>query len=206
MAMKKLVCTIAFLTLLSMTANAQLFSNLGFNGGYLHVSKDNGLNGFNGGAEVVVVRPVTIAADYDMTWNTSTLGVFELTTIGQTSVHTRLIDGVVGPRAYFPKFFKKRSEGPCGSWLKHLDPFIEAQFGLSNISSTIQAVNGPSFNGSQTAFTWLLGGGADVKLNPKWGFRTKIDLLRTHFANQGQSRVRFFLGVVYTVKARPNWQ
>ncbi len=197
---------------LCLAASAQLlrFSNAGFNGGYTHITGYQGLNGFDVGAELIVQRPVSIAFDYDSGWNDSTLGVFQVSTVGLTSVKTHMQDWIIGPRAYFPLVFKNRSnkEGPCGtSWgsLRSLMPFIEAQFGESHINSTLTSVGTGSISASDTAFTWELGGGADIKLNPRWAFRTKIDLLRTHFTSSGQSHARVVIGLAYSIKPREKW-
>ncbi len=209
--MRKSICTILVTLALCLAASAQVrFSNAGFNGGYTHITGYQGLNGFNVGAELIVVRPASIAFDYDSGWNDSTLGVFQVTTVGLTSVKTHAQDFMVGPRIYFPLAFKNRSDskGPCGtSWgsLRSLMPFIEAQFGESTISSTVNSVGTGSVSASDSAFTWELGGGADIKLNQRWAFRTKIDLLRTHFTSSGQSHARVVIGLAYSIKPREKW-
>ena len=48
----------------------------------------------------------------------------------------------------------------------------------------------------------MLGGGAGYVLSPHWAARANFDLLRTHFADSGQSRLRFVLGVAYTFGQR----
>jgi hypothetical protein len=186
------------------------FSNAGFSGGYNHISGYQGLNGFDVGAEVVAVRPVSIAFDYDGVWNNSNLGVFQISSVGLTTVKTHVQDWIVGPRIYFPGVFKNKSDakGPCGtSWgsLRSLMPFLEAQFGESHINSTLTSVGTRSNSASDTAFAWELGGGADVRLNPHWAFRAKLDLLRTHFSDTGQSHARLVLGLAYTIKPREKW-
>jgi hypothetical protein len=210
--MKKHACTMFALLALTLTASAQdRFTNAAFSGAYTHITGFQGLNGFDVGAEVVVVKPVAIAFDYDSTWDTTKIGIFETTSLGLTSVHTNLQDFLFGPRVYLPHAFKNISKdkgGPCGtSWgsLRSLTPFLEAQFGVSHISSTLSVQNlAPpnSTSGSGTDFTWLLGGGADIRLNPHWVFRTKLDFMRTHFADAGQSHARIVLGVAYFLNAR----
>lgn len=208
--MKSLVCTILALLALSVTVSAQRLSNAGFSAGYDHTTGYQGLNGFDVGAEVVVVRPVSIAFDYDGVFTNSSLGVFQVSSVGLTTVSTHLQDFIVGPRIYFPLVFKNKGDvnGPCGTkWgsLRSLMPFAEAQFGESHISSTVSSINTGSVSASQTAFSWELGGGADIRLNPHWAFRTKLDLLRTHFVSEGQSHARLVFGVAYSVKPRAKW-
>ena len=199
--MKTLVCTMLAVLGLCLTASAQSrFSNAAFSGGYTHISGYQGMNGFDVGGEVVVVRPVALAFDYDGVWNTSTLGVFETTPTGLTSVKTHMQDVLIGPRAYFALPVNQDYK-----FLHKLMPFFEAQFGVSNINSTVSVVNSGSISASANDFTWELGGGGDIRLNPRWAVRTKIDLLRTHFVNEGQSHARFVLGLVYSVKPREKW-
>ena len=48
----------------------------------------------------------------------------------------------------------------------------------------------------------MVGGGADYRLSPHWVARFKLDFLRTHFADTGQSRLRLIFGVAYTFGKR----
>ncbi len=204
--MRKVAGTIFVMFALGLAASAQMpsWTDVRFNGGYSHITGNQGLNGFDVGAEVAVVHPATIAFDYDSGWNTSTLGLFQTTSVGLTSSKSHLQDWIVGPRIYLPGVFKNKEGKLPESWgsVRSLVPFIEAQFGESHLSSTLTSVSTGSMSASGTAFAWELGGGADVRLNPHWDFRAKLDLLRTHFADAGQSRARFFLGVAYSVRAR----
>jgi len=136
---------------------------------------------------------VTIAADYESSWNATNLGIFTFTSIGAIAVHSRLQSFVAGPRIFF-----------ATSWTdKHkLDPFGEAQFGVSHLRQTIQQPNVPSVSASGTDFTWLLGGGAEYLLSPRWSVRGNLDFFRTHFASEGQNRLRLVLGVAYTFGQR----
>ena len=68
-------------------ASAQNFE---VNGGYTHISGDNGLDGFNAGAAIWFTRRVSIAGDYDSAWDTSHLGLFELTQTGVLISKTHL--------------------------------------------------------------------------------------------------------------------
>jgi len=78
-------------------------------------------------------------------------------------------------------------------------PFGEAQFGVSHLSSRLEDPSRKlSESASDNAFTWMLGGGAEYRFDPHWAGRLKVDFLRTHFADTGQSRVRFVMGVMYS--------
>ena len=48
----------------------------------------------------------------------------------------------------------------------------------------------------------MVGGGADYRLASHWMGRFKVDFLRTHFADTGQSRVRLGFGIAYTFGER----
>jgi hypothetical protein len=172
--------------------------NLGFSGGWVHITGDQGLDGFNVSGELMVHRPVAVAFDYDGAWDNSRLGTFETTQVGLIAVKSHLQDWLIGPRFYLPGLVKHKT-----GKFHLLSPFAEAQFGESNLNSKVQAPSqAVNVTTSATSFAWMLGGGNDFRLNPHWGARVKVDLLRTHFASSGQSRLRFSLGLVYTVRRR----
>jgi hypothetical protein len=83
-----------------------------------------------------------------------------------------------------------------------LNPFGEAQFGVSHLSQDVTQVGVPTLSASDTAFTWMLGGGADYLFSSHWSGRANVDFLRTHFSNEGQSRLRLVLGIRYTFGSR----
>lgn len=165
-------------------------------GGWSHVTGDNGTDGFNVGAAWWFTKRVTLAADYDSTWDTSSLTNFAFTQIGGIATKSHLQSILFGPRIFFST-----------SWTdKHkLNPFGEAEFGVSHLSQTVTQTTMPSFSASGSAFTWMLGGGADYLLSSHWSARANLDFQRTHLANEGQSRLRLVLGVRYTFGRRePN--
>jgi opacity protein-like surface antigen len=179
------------LFLFSQNASAQ---NLEFNGGYAHISGNQGLNGFNVGAAWWFTPRVSLAADYDGAWNTSQLGVFQLTPVGLVASKAHVQDFLLGPRIFFPGLLKSNNKR-----VARLNPFAEAQFGVSHIHTTLDApTQHVSQSASDTAFSWMLGGGADYAFSSHWSGRLKLDLLRTHFADAGQSRLRVVVGVAYT--------
>jgi hypothetical protein len=65
--------------LLSQTSCGQ---GLELNGGYAYNSGDLGTHGFNVGAAWWFTKNVTMAANYDSSWNTTSLSVFQFTQIG----------------------------------------------------------------------------------------------------------------------------
>jgi hypothetical protein len=181
-----LLLTFLMAVALPQTAQGQ---GLELGGGWSHVTGDGGTDGFNLGAAWWFTKRVTMAADYDSTWDTSTLTNFAFTHVGGIATKSHLQSFLLGPRVFFTT-----------SWTdKHkLNPFGEAQFGLSHLSQKVTQVNMPSVSASDTAFSWMLGGGADYLFSPHWSGRANLDFLRTHLANQGQSRLRLVLGVRYT--------
>jgi len=182
---------------MAVSAPAQEGKNLELSGGFGYVSGNGGTSGLNAGAAFWFTPRVSLAADYDLGWDTSRLGVFETTSSGLTVNDTNLQNWLFGPRINLTGLV--RSTKVKGNVLF---PFTEILLGISHLSSTVTSQNLGSTNSSDTAFSWLLGGGADVKISPKWVGRMKVDLLRTHFASAGQSKIRIALGVAYTFRER----
>lgn len=185
----------------SLAASAQLFSNLvnfdaGF--GYAYSSGNGGLNGFNIGAAVHFKHRVALTADYDGLYDTSNIGIFQITPVGLVTSKNHLQNVLIGPRFYFPGLVKGR-----GHTLGLLNPFAEIELGGSHLNSEIiEAATNTRTGTHDNGFTWMLGGGAEIKLTSHWSARGRVDLLRTHLANAGQSRVRINLGVAYFLKGR----
>lgn len=201
--MKK-TCAVSFLLLLwlvvapSVPASAQLLKNFEIATGYGYASGNGGMNGFNAEVGVFFHRRVSFAAGYDGVYDTSSLGPFQVTPIGNVTSKNHLQDVLLGPRFYFPGVVKTKNKT-----INTLNPFGEVQLGGSHINSElIQSTPGIRTGTNDSGFTWLLGGGADVRLAPHWAARGKIGLLRTHLGSAGQSRVRFVLGVAYSFKPR----
>ena len=201
--MKAFVCALVFLSGLSIcTAQVKedvensLKHNLGVGAGWVYMNGDGSLNGINASAEMIVVSPVSIAFDWDDTWSNQNLGVFQFTNTGAVATHSHLQNFIVGPRVYFPGAFKNKGR------LHVISPYLEAQFGESRLSQKVTATTLGTVSATSTNFTWEVGGGGDIRLNPHWSFRPKVDLLRTHFSSSGQSHLRFSLGIMYTLRAR----
>lgn len=193
--MKTLCVVFLAIVVLPLVASAQ---SMEFSGGYTHISGDGGLDGFKVGAAAWFTQRVSVALDYDTAWDTSHLGVFELTQTGLVVSKSHLQNYLVGPRISFPGVLKQKQ-----THLPRLWPFGEVQIGLSHLSSSLENPSmSTSQSGSDNAFSWMLGGGADYRLSPHWVGRFKIDLLRTHFSDTGQTRVRLGFGVAYTFGER----
>jgi opacity protein-like surface antigen len=167
-------------------------SNLEFSGGYAHLSGDGGTNGLTGGVGLWLNRRVSLNFEYDSAWDTSNLGVFEFTSVGSTAVKSHIQNWMIGPRLFFPPKELKKYK---------FDPFANFLIGGSHLSQKIQQLNA-SQSASGDSFSWELGGGADYQFNSQWFGRLGLDLLRTHFANEGQSHLRLVLSVGYTFAPR----
>jgi hypothetical protein len=188
------VLSLALLLMPHFFASAQ---NLEFSGAWAHISGDNGLDGFNLGAALWPASRVSIAFDYDEGWDTSNLGAFALTSVGLISIDSHLENWLIGPRIHLSRIKSQEK------FIARLAPFAEAQFGGSHLTEKIkQPSTNLSESASDNAFSWMLGAGGDYHIAPHWDARFKIDLLRTHFVDSGQSRYRFTAGVAYTLRAR----
>lgn len=191
---RHLCLTFALLTSFAivMLPNTACGQGLELSGGWAHNSGDFGTNGFNVAGAWWFTKHVTIAGDYDSSWNTTSLTAFQFTTIGSTAVKSHLQNFLVGPRIFFSTNWTDRHR---------LTPFAEAEFGGSDLYQKVTQVD-TSVSTSQTAFSWMLGGGVDYLISPHWSARAKLDFLRTHFAEEGQSRLRLVLGITYTFGSR----
>ena len=193
--MKNLCAFLALLLAASLLASAQ---NLELSGGYAHISGDGGLDGFNVGAAWRMSNRVLLAFDYDSAWDTSQLGVFELTQTGLIVSKSHLQDVLLGPRVSFAGVLKDKK-----TFVPRLWPFAEAQFGFSHLNSSLEdKATSVTQSASDNGFSWMVGGGADYRAASHWMGRFKVDFLRTHFADDGQSRLRLSLGIAYTFGER----
>ena len=189
------LCVFLVLLLASpLLASAQ---SVELSGGYTHISGDGGLDGLNAGVAAWLTDRISMGFDYDSAWDSSHLGAFELTQAGTIVSKSRLTDYLFGPRIAGPGLLKNKSHFP------RLWPFGEVEIGVSHLDSKLQI---PAMNlnekASDNAFSWMFGGGADYRLSPHWVGRFKVDFLRTHFADTGQSRLRFSFGIAYTFGER----
>src|SRR5262249_32795946 len=150
--------SILFLTLLvtvmlPYTARGQ---GLEVGGGWAHVTGDFGTDGFNVGGAWRFTKRFSIAGDYDSSWDTSSLSNFAFTQVGAISVKSHLQSALFGPRVFFTTDWAEKHK---------LDLFGEAQFGVSHLNQEVSQVNMPTVSASDSAFSWMLGGGADYLLS-----------------------------------------
>jgi hypothetical protein len=182
-----------FLTALALPKTTR-GQGLEVNGAWAHVTGDFGTDGFNVGGAWWFTKHVTMAADYESSWDTTSLGNFAFTNVGVITVHSHLQSALFGPRIFFSTKWTDKYK---------LNPFGEAEFGVSHLSQTVtQQIASSSVTASDSGFSWMLGGGADYKFSPHFSGRANLDFLRTHLANEGQSRFRLLVGLTYTFGSR----
>src|SRR5215467_13187364 len=70
-------------------------------GGWSHVTGDFGTDGFNVGGAWFFTKRISIAGDYDATWDTSSLSNFAFTSVGAIAVKSHLQSALFGPRVFF---------------------------------------------------------------------------------------------------------
>lgn len=189
--MKASGCLVAALLTFSVHASAQ---NMYLSGGYAHISGNGGLDGYNVGAEGVLNHRIALAFDYDRGFDNNALGVFALTPIGTIATHNRMQNFLVGPRFYFPH--------SRPGFIGRFTPFAEGQFGVTYLRESLdQPSTDRNYFANDHNFSWMLGGGVDHRFSPHFLGRVKMDLLRTHLADEGQSQFRLSLQLVYTLKS-----
>jgi hypothetical protein len=120
---------------------------LELSGGWAHVTQNFGTDGFDAGAAWWFTPKITLAANYDGTWDTSQIGVFQITNVGL----------LVSLGFSFSLAKSRNTNWACS---------VKRSMGVSHINSTFQQVQVASVSSSDTAFTWTLGGGADIRLRP----------------------------------------
>jgi opacity protein-like surface antigen len=192
--MKTLLVIPILLFLFSTRSMAQNLHNLEVGGGWAYVSSNFGVNGFNVGADYWFSPRVSGVFSYDDAWDTSSIGNFVLTPVGQIAIKSHLQNYLFGPRIAFAKKKIKNYE---------FIPFGEFQIGGTSLHSEVQQTStGIRQTASDNAFSWMLGGGADYVFSDHWTARANLDFLRTHLANTGQSQLRLVIGVAYSIKSR----
>ena len=174
---------------LATTARGQ---GLQVGGGWAHVTGNNGTDGFAVDGAFFFTKRISIAGFYESTWDTTTLGTFQFTSLGLFTVHSHLQDALVGPRIFFGTKWTDKYK---------LNPFGEVKFGGSHLNQTVTTQTAGSVTGSDSAFSWMLGGGVDYRLSPHFSARGNVDFLRTHLFNQGQSHLRTVVGIYYNFRA-----
>ena len=166
---------------------------LEFSGGWAHMTENNGTDGFEAGLAWWFNRRMTLAANYDSAWDTSSLTNFALTSGGLITTHSHIQNALIGPRIFFSSKWSDKHK---------LNPFGEAQFGVSRLDQQVTGPLVPNASANDNAFSWMLGGGFEYLLGPHWSGRMNLDFLRTHFAEEGQSHIRLVVGLTYTLGKR----
>lgn len=169
-----------------------------FNGGYQHASGDGGLDGFTVGVGWNPIPRFQLYMNYDGLFDHSSLGTFALTSVGLTTINSHMQGFLTGPRYFLPGLWKGhgRVQG------HRLIPFADLGFGEIHLKSTLTQANIGVVENSDTAFAWAISGGADYRIYPHFTIRGNVGLLRTHFNESGQSRIRLGATVVWSIRSR----
>ena len=185
------LCLLLF-ALGAMTSSS--FGQLEASGYYTHLTGNFGLDGFSAGVGYQFNRYVSFVGDADFVWDTSRIGVFDLsTTTGTVRIKSNEQNYLGGARVRIIGWKATRALER-----RKILPFAELLFGISRLHQEVVDSTGTiSEDASDQAFTWVLGGGVDYTLSSRWLARGKLDLVRTHFVDAGQSRLRFSAGVAY---------
>jgi opacity protein-like surface antigen len=204
-AVRLFLVALATATISLMCPAKSAAQDLELSGGWAHATSDFGVDGFNIGAAYFFQPRLAIAAQYDGMWDTSRVGTFEFTSVGAIVAQSHLQDFLVGPRFYFPVHTINgggNSTRNRNHKVYRLYPFAEAQFGVSHLHQSIQEGILPSVTNSDSAFSWMLGGGVEYPLTDHFSARGNLDLLRTHLNASAQSRLRLGIGIAYTFGER----
>lgn len=206
-AVRLFLVALATATISLMCPAKSAAQGLELSGGWEHATSDFGVDGFNLGAAYFFQPRLAIAAQYDGMWDTSRVGTFEFTSVGAIVAQSHLQDFLVGPRFYFPVYTINDTKNNTGRRNRNrkvyrLYPFAEVQFGVSHLHQSIQEGTLPTATNSDSAFSWMLGGGVEYPLTDHFSARGNLDLLRTHLNASAQSRLRLGIGITYTFDER----
>jgi hypothetical protein len=170
------------------------FGQLEVGGGYAHLSGNGGLDGLNTSVGWEFNRRVILVGDGDFVFDTSRVGAFDLSPdTGAIVVKSNVQNYMAGARVRIIGWKPLKTLEK-----KKLLPFAEFLVGISRLSQKVKDTNNTiSVNASDKSFTWELGGGLDYTLTNHWLGRGRMDLVRTHFVESGQSRFRLSMGVAY---------
>lgn len=151
-------------------------------GGYSHVGNfDVGMSGWMATANLHLFRWVGVEGDVSGNYGSKGLGQAALILPNiPNSINSRMHSFNFGPVGTY--------RAPSGKY----NAFGHVLLGFSHTN-----VNSAGIGRGDTAFSWVLGGGADYNFRPNWAVRAQLDLLRTHFFSQGQNHGRIGLGLVY---------
>lgn len=141
--------------------------------GYAHLTGDLGKNGWNASAAINFTRHFGIEGDLGGYYSTVNSFGFNV----DNNVYTYMF----GPKVMFDTRDSR------------VTPFAHLLFGGGHEKAP------DGFGGSVTdsAFTWMLGGGADLNFSHNFAARGKIDFVRTNFFDSGDTHARVGVGLVY---------
>jgi opacity protein-like surface antigen len=153
-------------------------------GGYSHVGNYGvGLNGWILSGTWDISRMIGVEGDISGGYGSTDLG-------GAAGVLPN-VPNSIGSRLHNFNF------GPIGTYRPDsdkYDAFGHLLFGFSHTN-----VNAAGIGRGDTAFSWVLGAGADYNLSSTWAARAQLDWLHTSFFNDGQNHGRISLGLVYRI-------
>jgi opacity protein-like surface antigen len=180
------------LTLALLTVTLPAFSQItdetpriDISGGFTHTTGDIGLNGWDASAGYRIRPWLALAGDIS--------GLYGSNSVLGVNFNSNLYNFNFGPRVFVPL-----NDYP--KW----KPFGELLLGFSRQNQSLESsllapgVVVPSFDASDTSFSWMIGGGIDYQIHPQWRIRAlQLDLLRTSFVGSTQNKLRLNFGVVY---------
>lgn len=171
--MRRIICMVSLMFLLSFTTSAQDTPKAELFGGYSYAGE--GSNGFDASIAGNVSSWFGLVADVSG----------QYTRLEEDGIRERI---KTNSYLFGPRFSLRRN--------KRVTPFAHALFGVSHVKS--EAVElGQAFTFSDTSFGMALGGGLDVTVSDHLAIRViQADYLRTRFFNQTQNEGRIAVGVV----------
>jgi Outer membrane protein beta-barrel domain len=161
--------------------------------GYTTQTGNFGPNGFEGGIEYRLRDFVAAVGEGSFLFSKDRINDVRtnLSPSGSTNmrISTDAQNFLFGPRFFFPRAIRQPK----------LVPFAHLLFGVSRESTDIELALEDEELGTSTDtnWAWTLGGGVDYWFNQKWAVRGKIDILRTHFRDDAQSKARFTVSLCY---------
>ena len=179
--MRKAFILFGLVLLAATCAKAQEGPNFEVSGDYQYVrmypgggAPSQGCNGFSGNAAANVNNWLGIAGDFGYC---SVSGM-------PTGSSAHNINFLFGPRFSFRNYGR-------------VTPYV--QFLLGGDRGTVSVTSGgTTISGSNNAFAFTLGGGADIRLTPHVSLRAiQFEYLNTHFSGANQKNLRIQTGLVY---------
>lgn len=175
--MRRLVLVLLALSVLTVTATAQDFPRATLFGGYsysrVQISSAiaRNFNGWNAEGTFNANRYLGITADVSGHYHS------------ESGVSSNIYHFLFGPQVTYHS--KDSKVTPYGRFL----------FGGSRAGAGLG-----SLSASQTKWSYLFGGGVDVKVTPVFAIRViQADYIRTHFADDHQNNLRLSFGIALNV-------